>query len=139
MEVGRSVGVRVVMAVMRRPPHRPALHGGGAGEGEKELTSAAGTKRPVREVAMIESGDREHAGEVGGDGDGYGDRAPAEPEDREATDVHESERQQTQQVHLRLRVGGSVVAGVTVEPAQQRRQPGEGHPRVSFAAAWRRR
>src|SRR5690606_18872058 len=48
VRVAGAVRVRVVMAVMRGPPERTALHGRGAEHGEYELHGARSLERAVR-------------------------------------------------------------------------------------------
>ena len=53
-----------MVAVVGRPPQRPALHAGGADAGEHELHGARGAEGAMREVAVVEAGDGEHAQHV---------------------------------------------------------------------------
>src|ERR1700678_2102450 len=64
MYILRLVGVDVVMAMVRSPPNRAALHRGGAQQAEYELTHARGLEGTVREIPMIEARDGEHAYQV---------------------------------------------------------------------------
>jgi hypothetical protein len=64
VHVVRLVRVDVVVAMMGRPPDRAALHRRGAQQAEDELTDARGLEGAVRKVAMIETGDGEHAHHV---------------------------------------------------------------------------
>jgi hypothetical protein len=64
MRVGRGIGVHMVVAMVRRPPQRAALHRRRAEQRERELHRARGAERAVREVAVVEAGDREHAQRV---------------------------------------------------------------------------
>ena len=69
VRVALGVGVLVVVAVVGRPPQRTALHAGGADAGEDELHGTRGTEGAVREVAVVEAGDGEHAQHVESRGD----------------------------------------------------------------------
>ena len=71
----------VMMAMVSGPPKRTALDGRRAQDGEGQLRATAGLEGLVREVTMIEAGDREHAHEVQRNGNPYGRRAPSHPED----------------------------------------------------------
>jgi hypothetical protein len=59
VDVIRLVGVLVMVAVMRRPPQRALLGRHAAQPGEHELEPARGLEGPVREVAMVATGDAE--------------------------------------------------------------------------------
>ena len=61
VRVRRTVGVGMVVAVVRGPPQRAALHGGGAQQREHELHGARSAEGAVREIAVVERGHREHA------------------------------------------------------------------------------
>src|SRR4051794_6643105 len=61
MKVRGGVGMAMVIAVMRRPPQRPALHAGRADQREHELHGARSLERLVREIAVIKPGQRKHA------------------------------------------------------------------------------
>ena len=120
------VRVRVMMAMMRSPPHGAALHGRGAEHAEDELPDTRGLERAVREVAVVERGDGEHAQAVQHDGGDHRDRTPAHPDDGEADGMHEDERQDARPVDLLigLLVAGGISDGSSegagVEPAQDR-------------------
>ena len=57
VRIARPVGVRVVVAMVRRPPQRPALHGR-APSTRTRLHRARGAECAVREIAVIERRDR---------------------------------------------------------------------------------
>ena len=78
VRVLRLVRILVVIAMMRGPPDGPALHGRGAEHAEQELPDARGLERLVREVAVVEAGDREHADEIQRDAHDHRDRAHAD-------------------------------------------------------------
>ena len=60
VRIRRPIGVRMMVAVMGRPPDRPALHRGGAEQSERKLHRPRGLEGAMREVAVIEGGDGEH-------------------------------------------------------------------------------
>ena len=61
VHVLRLVRIDVMMAVVGGPPDRSALHRRGAEQAEDELADPRGLEGAVREIAVIEAGDREHA------------------------------------------------------------------------------
>src|ERR1700683_3550759 len=79
----------MVVAMMRRPPDRPALHGRGTQQAEDELTDARCLEAAVREIAMIEAGDGEHAHDVQRQSDDECGPAEAYPNHRETGRVHQ--------------------------------------------------
>ena len=87
MRIGLPVRQRVVVAVMRRPPQRAALHGRRAEHREQELRRARGAEGAVGEVTMVEGRDGEHAEPEQPDGGRDGHDARAGPDDAEAADV----------------------------------------------------
>ena len=74
VRIGGPIGVRVVVAMVRGPPQRPALHGGRAQQRKQTLQSARRLERAVREIAVVERRHGEHAQGVEPDGrrDGHG-------------------------------------------------------------------
>ena len=92
VDIFRLVGVHVVMAMVRGPPQRPALHGGGAEHGKHELPATRRAERAMREVAVVEGGDREHAHCEEGDGEPRCERAPAGPDRAQAAEMQRDER-----------------------------------------------
>ena len=116
MHIVRGVGMTVMIAVMRRPPQRSALHAGRADQREGELHRARGAEALVREVAVIETGDREHPYRVQRCRDRDRDRRDAHPEHREAGDVHRQERQRAQPVDA-VAIGDVGLGCSSVEPA----------------------
>ena len=111
----------MVMPVMRRPPDRAALDGGGSKHRERELHAARGLERAVGEVAVVEARDREHAQHVQANRRGHGHGAHADPDDAEAGEVHSSEWHDPCPVHAI----GALAAGIRwrgsrIEPARQR-------------------
>jgi hypothetical protein len=111
-----------VIAMMRGPPDRAALHGRGADHAEQELRHARGLEGLVGEIAVVEAGDREHPQEVERHANDEGDRAHAHHEHEQAGRVHQDERQRAQPVDA---VSGGMIrvearcAG-RVEPVQNR-------------------
>jgi hypothetical protein len=87
-----------MMTMMRGPPQRTALHGRSAEQREHELRGARRLERAMREVAMIEGGDREHAQRIEPDGRRDGHAARAHPPHGDARDVQADERHHAQPV-----------------------------------------
>ncbi len=87
------VGMRVMMAMMSGPPHGPPLHGRGAEHAEDELADARSLERAMREVAVVERRDGEHAQQVEHDSSYDSHRAPPHPDHGEAHEMHDDERQ----------------------------------------------
>ena len=114
----------VVIAMMRGPPDGSALHGRGAEHAEHELADARGLERLVREVAVIEPGDREHADEIQRRAHDQRDRAHAHHEYEQTGRVHEDERQRAHPVDaVGAGLFGRTLEGrgpARVEPVQQR-------------------
>ena len=120
VDIFRPVGVRVVMAMVRGPPQRSALHGGGAEHGEHELPAARGAERAMREVAVVEGGDREHAHREEGGGEPRCKRAPAGPDRAEAAEMQRDERDDPRPVDAARVAARRVALGRAVDPAAQR-------------------
>jgi hypothetical protein len=128
------VGVHVVVPVVRGPPQRAALRGGCAQHCEGELHPAPGAKRLMREVAVIEAGDGEHAKCIQRQRRDQRDRAHADPGQREAAGVDRDERHLAQPVDA-ARLAGADTAGTAVEPGEAERAQAGGtghraHPRT---------
>src|SRR5687768_2426742 len=64
VDVQFLIRVGVMMAMMSRPPDRPALHCSRAQQRENELAGARSLERTVRKVAVIKASDGEHAHHV---------------------------------------------------------------------------
>src|SRR5271168_2290601 len=92
MNILGLVGPLVVQPMMRRPPQRAALHGGRADHREYKLRGARSLERSMRKIAVIESGDGEHADEIQRDADADRDRAPSDPNHSQAHQVNDHER-----------------------------------------------
>jgi hypothetical protein len=58
------IGVGVVVSMVGSPPQWAALYGAGTDDAENELSDARSFERAMREIAVIKTGDREHAYEV---------------------------------------------------------------------------
>ncbi len=112
---------RVMVTMMRSPPDRAALHGGSAEQREHELAGARSLERAMREVAVIEAGDREHAHHVQPHCDRYRGPAHAGPERSQAGEMHEQERHDACPVDAigQLRVAGGERRGTAVDPSQE--------------------
>jgi len=83
-----AIGERVMVPMVCGPPDRAALHGRCTQQGKQELGDARGLEGAMREVAVIEARNGEHAHEVERKGDGYGDAAGAHPEHGQASKMH---------------------------------------------------
>ena len=69
VRIPRRVGVHVVVPMVCGPPQRPALHRRRTEHGERELHRARSAEAAMREIAVVEAGDREHARGVQAGGD----------------------------------------------------------------------
>ncbi|KAG1542680.1 hypothetical protein G6F50_014074 [Rhizopus delemar] len=61
MQILFIVGVAVMVAMVRGPPQRSALHAGGPDDSEYELHRSRRLEGAMRKIAVVERGDREHA------------------------------------------------------------------------------
>lgn len=86
------VGMFVMMAMRGSPPQGAALHGGVSDDREDELKSPRGFVRAMRKVAVIETGDCEHADEIERDRRDDRDGANTDPDYSEAAEVQKDER-----------------------------------------------
>ena len=121
MEVFRRIGIGVVMAMVRRPQQRASLHARGADQREGELHRTRGAERAMREIAMVERGDREHPHRVQHRRNRDRRGGHADPEHAEARQVHRDEGRHAHEVEpvaLIDRVGR--VGGARVEPSADR-------------------
>ena len=66
MRIQNGIRIAMMVAMVGSPPQRSALHTGGAYQGEQELHRTRGAERLVREIAVIETGQGEHAHGVEG-------------------------------------------------------------------------
>ena len=94
------IGVAVVVTVMGSPPQRATLDRAVADAGEHELEEATGAVGAVRQVAVVKTGDGEHAHGVERHRHPHGGPAPADPDHGEAGKVDADERDQAQPVGL---------------------------------------
>ena len=62
--VALGIGELVMVAMVRCPPQGPALHAGSTYQRKRELHRPRGTESAVREIAVIERRDSEHAHDV---------------------------------------------------------------------------
>ena len=103
-----------MMAMGGGPPEGASLHGGISEEGENELRGARSFETAMGKVAMIESGDGEHADEVEHDGGNHGERAPADHEDKEAGEVQKNVGNRAAEIEAVTFCDGRVVLGLIV-------------------------
>ncbi len=116
MAVVRQVCLRMVVAMMRRPPQRAALHGARPEKGKDKLRGARRLERAMREIAMVESSDREHANAEERDGDCDGNDAR----------IHPQRRRRTRRVSARMAARAASLCGgprPVRRPARRRRCP----------------
>ncbi len=117
MGVPRQIRVLVVVAVVRGPPQRPALHRGRAQHREGELHRPRGLEGLVGEIPVVEPGDREHARRVQPHRGPEREPRKPDPEHRQAGQVQRNEGQHAQPVDtVGIAVAGGGRAGV--EPEQ---------------------
>src|ERR1700674_1192347 len=114
--------MHMVMAVLRRPPQRPALRGTRAQESEEELCQASGTKGAMRKISVIEASDCKHAQHEQRSRKRHRQRAYADPECGNATDVQTEERHGPQPLDALFR-GGLDRRSMAVEPGGDARAP----------------
>ena len=122
MGVLGSVAVQVVMAMMIGPPERAALHGGAGEHGEEELAEARRAVGLVREIAVVDARDREHADEVQGHRSPDGKGAGTGPDHAEAAGMQEDEGHDAHPVHA-VRLGahlfGPIRAIIGINPLRE--------------------
>ena len=98
MHVLGRIGVAMVMTVMRCPPEWPALHAHGTDRSKEELHRPRGAERAMREVAVIETGQGEHAHGIQRRCYDQGHPGEANPDNSNAGDMHGNERDRAQPV-----------------------------------------
>jgi hypothetical protein len=109
-----GIGIAMVVPMMGGPPQRPALHAGRADQREHQLHGTRGAEGTVREIAVVERGDREHAHRVEQGSHRHGDGRHADPDHAQAAQMQQHEGQHPQPVHpvrigvVRRRYGGAV-------------------------------
>src|SRR6266404_5098149 len=87
-----------------RPPNRAALHRRGTQQSEDELPHPRGLEGTVREIAVIEARDGEHAHHVERRGHDERDPAEAHPDDGETSGMHQQEGDDPRPVDMPARV-----------------------------------
>ncbi|MNV49884.1 hypothetical protein D3C71_1418570 [compost metagenome] len=120
MWIGGGIGMTMVIAMMRGPPQRAALHAGGADQREDELHGARRLEGAVGEVAVVEGRDRKHAHRV--QRGRHADRNPGHthPDHRHAGQMHRRERDGPHPVHALWLVRRGHGIGAGIEPTPQR-------------------
>lgn len=115
MRIGGLVRMGMMMAMMGSPPQWAALRRRGTEDRKQELHDAAGAKRAMREVTVIEGRNGKHAHNV--QGQRHRDRlgADANPRNQQAAGMNGHERHLTGRVDLSRRTG-HLGAPMTVEP-----------------------
>lgn len=83
------VGVLVVVAMDACPPEGTSLEGGAAPNGHDKLEGAGGAEGAMGKIAVVETGDSEHANHVEANGDDDGGRTPTNCQDQEAAEMDE--------------------------------------------------
>src|SRR3989304_5291560 len=96
MHVVFLIGVQVVDAMMRGPPQGSLLGGRVSQQRENKLEPPRRLVGAMGEVAMIETGDREHPQPKRGECDAKRDGTPTDPDDAEDHEVDAQERQSVQ-------------------------------------------
>ena len=91
MKILLGVGVKVMSAVVRRPPERPFLVSRRRREGEQKLENPASLVRAVREEAMKPGGYREHSHDVQSQAGDDCHQADARPDGEQASHMHGGE------------------------------------------------
>ena len=91
MEILLSVGMKVMAAVMGRPPEWPLLISCSSSESEQKLENSASSVSAVREEPMKPCRYREHAHDVQGQTGDDSHCTYARPYDEPASDMHEEE------------------------------------------------
>ncbi len=87
-----GIGMPVVLAVVGGPPQRSALRAGSADEREQHFHPRVGLEGFMREIAVVEAGDGEHAQTIGQQ---QGDQCrprKADPEHRNTAEMQADER-----------------------------------------------
>jgi hypothetical protein len=78
--------------MMRGPPERAFLHRTASQPGHRELKCAAGFIGAMSEIAMITSGDAEHADEVANSTEHYAEKVYTRKKGSKTSQVKEDER-----------------------------------------------
>ena len=91
MDVVLGIGMKMMMAVLGRPPENALLGGGLGQEREQELERAARGVSPMRKVAVVTRADGEHPQPVESDGDRRRLPGHAGPNCGKAREVKEDE------------------------------------------------
>lgn len=121
VRIVRSIGMHVMMAMMRSPPQGAALYRCRAQQGKGELHRARGAESAMREIAVIEAGQREHPRRIQPERDPDCGRGHAHPEHAETSQVHGDEWQRAQPIDTIIKRGiGFTPPRGTVDPAPQR-------------------
>ena len=119
VRVLRLVRMLVMVAVVIGPPKRPSLDGSASKKGEQELAEARGMVGLVGEIAVQDARDGEHAHEVQRHCQADGEEAGAAPNDAEASEVEDNERDTANPIHpvgLLAHLFGPAGGMVCVEP-----------------------
>src|ERR1044072_8732238 len=91
VQVVIRVRVKMMAAMMGRPPERPLLVRSCAKKGNQELENPAAAVRAVREETMKPGGDRKHPYDVQSQTGHDRRNAHARPDDKQASHMHEEE------------------------------------------------
>jgi len=81
----------MVMAMSGRPPKGPSLDAEKSEQGYRELHGTPRAVRFVAEVAVVDSGDKEHPHHVEQGADTHGHGTPTGPDHSEATEMKDDE------------------------------------------------
>jgi len=121
VQIARLVRVAVVVAMVRRPPQRAALNAARTEQPEQELHRSRGSEGLVREIAVVEAGDREHPQRVQRKRHDDGEPRYADEEHAEAGDMQADEGQYARPVDAPCVCGINRVYCGGVEPAHEGR------------------
>ena len=92
----------MMVAMSRRPPKSPSLHGGITQNSEDELHGPRSSKRTMRKVPVIESRNRKHPNAIQSNRGNQSDRAPAHPKHEQAAKMKQYIGDETTPIKLLL-------------------------------------
>ena len=123
VNVVRLIGKAMVMTMMGGPPQRPPLRAGSADERSDKLPEAGRLVRAMREIAMVDTGDRQHAHPIQHHCRADGHRTPTNPEDQQTRQMQRHERYNTQPVDvLRTLLVKLIRSRFFIEPTPDRHE-----------------
>ncbi len=102
MRILGGIGAQVMLPVVGRPPERTALTCGSAQNGHDELRRATRAECAVGKIAVVESGDEEHAQHIERDSRGEGRCAHPDCKNHQASEMQAHEGDYPQPIELIL-------------------------------------